>query len=196
MRHIDVSKKRPSHWPWVIGVIVLGLALWGATVLLAPPADDDGPELPVTAADTLPPSSIPIAQGGAMATPEPPSLSELMPLDEEDVGETVQVEGEVVATGNDAFWIMADSRVIRVDSRQRARKGDTLTVRGVLQPVEDDENTDRVVTQVLSREPGSAGWTIINTLKLVEGDPDEEESDEASDEEGDGEGDTAPRDST
>lgn len=195
MRHIDVSKKRPSHWPWVIGVIVLGLALWGATVLLAPPADDDGPELPVTAADTLPPSSIPHAQGGARAMPEPPSLSELMPLDEDDVGETVQVEGEVVATGNDAFWIMADSRVIRVDSRQRARKGDTLTVRGVLQPA-DDETTDRVVTQVLAREPGSAGWTIINMLKLVEGDPDEAESDEEGDGEIGGASDTAPRDST
>lgn len=190
MRRIDVSKKRPSRWPWALGVIVLGFALWGATVLLAPPDGDAVPEPAATAADTLPPTPIPLVQGGARAAPGPPTLSELMPLGEEHEGETVKVEGEVVATGNDAFWILTDARVIRVDSRQRIRKGDTLTVTGVLRPA-DDETTDRMTAQVLSREPGSEGWTIVGMLKLVE-DGSEDASEEASEEESD----TVGRDST
>lgn len=176
MRRIDVMKKRPSRWPWALGVVILGLALWGATVLLRPPAEDEGPELPPTAADTLPPAEIPLTRGGARPAPEPPSLSELMPLDEEHVGETVKVEGDVVATGNDAFWILAGSHVVRVDSRRRARKGESLSVEGALRAA-DADTTDRMAEQVLSREPGSESWTIISAFKVVEEGADESDED-------------------
>lgn len=167
MRHIDVMKKRPSRWPWALGVVLLGLALWGATVLLRPPAEDDAADLPVTAADTLPPAEIPLTRDGARAAPEPPTLSELMPLEEEQVGQNVKVEGDVVATGNDAVWILAGTHVIRVDSRERARKGESLSLEGVLQPA-DTEMADRMTQQVLSREPGYEAWTVIREFKIVE----------------------------
>lgn len=187
MRRIDVMKKRPSRRPWVLGVVILGLALWGASILLRPPKEDAGPELPVTAADTLPPAAIPLTRGGARAAPEPPSLSKLMPLDEEHLGETVNVEGQVVATGNDAFWILAGSRIIRVDSRRRTRKGDSLSFRGVLR-VADGETTDRMAAQVLSREPGSEGWTIVSEIKVVEeGSEDDPEDAEGESESADAE---------
>lgn len=167
MRHIDVMKKRPSRWPWALGVVLLGLALWGATVLLRPPAEDDAPDLPVTAADTLPPAEIPLTRDGARPEPEPPTLSKLMPLEEEQVGQTVKVEGDVVATGNDAVWILAGTHVIRVDSRERARKGESLSLEGVLQPA-DTDMADRMTQQVISREPGYEAWTVIREFKVVE----------------------------
>lgn len=167
MRKIDVEKKRASQWPWLLGVVLVALVVWGATVLLRPPAGPEAPDLPVTTADTLPPSAIPSSSGGASASPEAQSLTDLMPLGEEDVGETVEVEGEVVATGNNAFWIVSGSSVLRVDSSRRTRKGDSLSVRGMLQSAEE-AMTDQMATDVLSRDPASEGWTIIRSLKLVD----------------------------
>lgn len=199
MRRIDVMKKRPSRWPWALGVIVLALALWGATVLLRPPAEDEGPELPVTTADTLPPTQIPLTRGGARAAPEPPSLSELMPLNEEQVGETVKVEGDVVATGTDAIWILVGSHVVRVESR-RARKGEAVSVEGVIRAATTD-TADRLAEQVLAREPGSEAWTMISDFKIVEGaedgadeDAEVDAEDEADAESGEEDGETTGAD--
>lgn len=170
MRKIDVEKKRATKWPWLLGVVLLALVVWGATVLLRPPAEEEGPDLPVTTADTLPPSAIPSSSGGASAAPRAQSLARLMPLGEEDIGQTVQVEGEVVATGNNAFWMVSGSSVLRVDSYRRARKGDSLSVRGVLQSAEE-ALTDQMATDVLSRDPAAERWTVIRSLKLVDDQP-------------------------
>lgn len=167
MRKIDVEKKRASQWPWLLGVGLLALVVWGATTLLRAPLEEEGPDLPGTTADTLPPAAIPSSTGGASAARQAQSLAALMPLGDEDIGQTVQVEGEVVATGNDAFWIVSGSSVLRVDSFQRARKGDSLSVRGVLQPAEE-AMTDQMATDVLSRDPAAQSWTVIRSVKLVD----------------------------
>lgn len=167
MRRIDVEKKRVTKWPWLLGVVLLVLVVWGATALLRPPAEEEGPDLPVTTADTLPPAAIPSSSGGASAAPRAKSLARLMPLGEEDVGETVRVDGEVVATGNNTFWMLSGSNVLRVDSYRRARRGDSLSVRGVLQLAEE-ALTDQMATDVLSRDPAAERWTVIRSLKLVD----------------------------
>jgi len=176
MRRIDVEKKRVTHWPWLLGLALLVLAGWGATVLLRPPDEDEGPELPVTTADTLPPARIPgLGSPGGAAAAEP-SVPDLLPLGEEHLGETVRAEGEVLATGNDAFWILAGSAILRVDSRRRTRKGDTVRVRGVLRE-SDPEMTDQIASDVLFRGSDSERWTVVRSLKLV----DEETADTAAD---------------
>lgn len=170
MRRIDVEKKRTSRWPWLLGAVLLALVVWGATVLLRSPAEPDAPDLPPTAADTLPPSAIPSATGGATAEREAQRLADLMPLGEENLGTTVEVEGEVVATGNAAFWLLSESRVLRIDSSQRARRGDTLAVRGVVETAEE-ALTDQMATDVLSRHPESEAWTIVRSFKVIAEEP-------------------------
>lgn len=189
MRHIDVMKKRPSRGPWALGVVLLALAMWGATVLLRPPVENEAPDRPTMAADTLPPAQIPLTRDGARAEPEPPTLAELLPLGEEHMGTTLQVGGDVVATGDDAVWILAGSSVIRVDSRERARRGESLSVEGVVQPA-DTDMADRMTARVISREPGSEGWTVIREFKVVEKGYDES-ADGESDDEADGAGGTS-----
>lgn len=171
MRRIDVEKKQRSRWPWLLGLGVLVLVLWGVTVLLRPPAEPEPPAVGPTAADTLPPAVIPSDPDRAHRGSPPADTSKGALLTEENLGETVRVEGEVVATGNDAFWILVDdSKVLRVDSPRHARKGDTLAVRGTLREA-DAAATDRLASQVMSRHPQFETWTVVRVLKLVEEQP-------------------------
>ncbi len=167
MRRIDVEKKRAFRWPWLLGVVLLALLAWGATALLRSPEEPEGLELPPTAADTLPPARIPSLGPGAATAPATPSVADLLPLSEEHLGETVLADGEVLATGNDAFWILAESTLLRVDSARRIRKGDTVNVRGVLRE-SDPAMTDEIASDVLSRSPGSDSWTVVRSFKLVD----------------------------
>ena len=164
MRRIDVEKKRASRWPWLLGAIVLGLALWGVTILLRPPAEEPVQVPGITPADTLPPTPIPGLSGEESSMT--PDLLALLPLDDRDEGRQTRTRGRVVATGATAFWILADSVVVRVDARSPVHKGDTVTVEGTLRSA-DPAMTDRMTSEVLPREPGFDGWTIIRTMKLV-----------------------------
>lgn len=169
MRNIDFRKKQPSRWPWLMGLITLGLAGWGVTILLTPDPEPDPPTVNTPAVDTLPPAAIPqppsrVDGSGA------PDLREVAPLDEADLGETVVARGEVVATGNDAFWLLAGSAVIRVDSDRTARRGDTLRVQGTIRTA-DPTTTDVMASEVLSRRADSEQWTVVRAFKMVEETP-------------------------
>lgn len=167
MRRLDVEKKRTTGWPWVLGVGVLALLLWGATILLRADPEPEPPDIGVTAEDTLPPALIPSPSGGG-AAPQGGTRSGAEPaLGEDQIGETVRTQGEVVATGNEAFWILAGSRVLRVDSPRRARSGDTVSVEGTLREA-DTEMTDRMASEVLSRHPDFDSWTVLRSLRVVE----------------------------
>ena len=56
---IDVTRKRPTRWPWAVGAALAFLAIWGITSLLTGPPDPE-PEITVpTVEDTHPPAAIP-----------------------------------------------------------------------------------------------------------------------------------------
>lgn len=167
MRRIDVEKKRTTGWPWLVGLGVLALVLWGATTLLRAEPEPDDADSGITAEDTLPPARIPsLPTGGSAPASTSPSAPE-PELGEDQVGEVVRTEGEVLATGNEAFWILVGSRVLRVDSSRRARKGDTVSVEGTLREA-DAAKTDRIASEVISRHPGFDSWTILRSLRIVE----------------------------
>ena len=165
MRRIDVEKKQASRWPWLLGLVVLALALWGVTILLRPPPEEPVEVPGITPADTLPPTPIPGLSNGEGPSMTPDLLA-LLPLDDRDEGRQVRTRGRVVATGASAFWILADSVVVRVDARSPVHKGDTLTVEGTLRSA-DPAMTDRMTSEVLPREPGFDDWTVIRSMKLV-----------------------------
>lgn len=166
MQHIDIRKKRPSRWPWLAGAVVLALVAWGVTALLRTEPEEE-PALAVpTVEDTLPPAAIPAPPYESYDGDTSSALDALAPLDERDAGEAVRIQGQVVATGNDAFWLASGGIVLRVDSDRNARKGDSLVVAGTLTTA-DPEKTDRI-RDFLDRHPRSGSWTIHRDLKLVE----------------------------
>jgi hypothetical protein len=165
MRHLNIHKKRRTAWPWAAGVVILGMIVWSVTALLAAPERET---VVVTdpAVDSLPPALIPAPPNPVRSTAIQ-SLAALSPLDEEDAGHEVRAEGEVVATGTTGFWILVGSEVIRVDSHQMVRRGDTVAVQGRLDPLENVERTDRVAAEVLTRDPRSDQWTVVRSLRLI-----------------------------
>ena len=167
MRNIDIEKKRPSAWPWVAGVAVLALIFWGVTVLLTPD-EQSGPEVQTTTVeDTHPPAAIPDPPREAVPNTPGQDIGTLTPLGDEDVGQVVRLEGEVVATGNGSFWVLAGSEVVRIDSDRQARSGDSVAVAGPIRPA-DPAKTDRIQNGILSRRSGADSWTIVRDLKVIE----------------------------
>lgn len=168
MARTDVLRKQKTRWPWVIGVALFLLVLWAISGLLEQD-EPEGPEVTVaTVADTHPPSAIPAAPYADPPAGTSSGLESLAPLDAEDAGQVVQLEGEVVATGNQGFWIAVGNRVLRVDSERRVRKGATVSLSGTLRPA-DSEATDEIADAVLSRDADAAEWQVVRELKLVEG---------------------------
>ena len=170
MARLEVEKKRKTIWPLVIGAAILVLALWGVTTLLTEDAADE-PEVTVpTVEDTHPPAAVPAPPNTdpeMTGTESTRAVEEIAPVGEEDVGQTVRVAGEVVATGNHAFWLLAGEEVLRVDSSRRVRKGDSLSIEGTLRPA-DPSVTDVIASDVLSRNPASPDWNVVRVVKLVE----------------------------
>jgi len=165
--HIDIERKRPARWPWIVGLLALGVIAYGSTTLLAAADDEETHVVAPTPADTLPPAAIP-APPNPVILDRVHSAEELAPLGEEDVGETIRVEGEVLATGTTGFWVLAGIEVLRVDSDRSVRKGELVTVEGTLVPAAADERTDEIASEVLSRTPRAEEWGVVRTVKLVD----------------------------
>lgn len=166
MQRVHVRKKRPTIWPWVMGLAVLAVVIWSVTSLLAAPQDDEEDVVVPAPADTVVPSPIPApphpVPGTGAAT-----LASLAPIGEEHVGESVRAEGEVVATGTTGFWMVVGSEMIRVDSGLTVRRGQSVTVDGTIQTAED-ERTDQIFEEVVSRNPQAENWRVVRTVKLVD----------------------------
>lgn len=170
MARSDFERKQKTVWPWFIGLAVLGLTLLGISALLTWSEETEPAVTVPTVEDTHPPTSIPAApDADPVTTGSDPArpVEEIAPLGEEDIGQTVRLDGHVVATGNEAFWLLAGDRVLRVDSPRRVRKDDALSIRGTLHP-SDARTTDLIASDVLSRHPDSGAWHVVRGLKVVE----------------------------
>lgn len=167
MKRIDVEKKRPARWSWLLGAGILALVLWGVTVLSRAPEEEVVEPAGLTTPDTLPPALIPSRPGPIGPRGQHAAGLAVSDISEADIGEMARVEGEVVATGHNTFWILAGSHVLRVDSEQRVRRGDNVSVEGTIRPA-DGEATARMASEVMSRLDDFDDWTIVRTLKLVD----------------------------
>jgi hypothetical protein len=168
MRQTDLERKRTSAWPWLAGLAIFGLILWGVTSLLAAPRGEEDAVAATPAEDALGPAPIPIPPAPIRDMGVGRSIEELSPLGEEDIGEVVRAEGEVVATGVTGFWMVTGAEVIRVDSHRTVRKGEAVTVQGTLRAPDGEERTDEIASEVLSRAAAAESREVVRTVKLVE----------------------------
>lgn len=166
MQRVDIERKRPTLLPWLVGLAVLALIVWGVTTLLAAPQTEEQQIAAPTAEDTLPPAAIP-APPQPVTAMAPRMMANLAALGEEHVGQVIRADGEVVATGTNGFWILAASTVLRVESERPVRKGESVTVDGTVEPAEA-ERTDRIMSEVLSRHPDVESWDVVRSVMLVE----------------------------
>lgn len=91
MADIDVERKGPSIWPWIIGLILLGLIIWALAELLgddneeivtpAPVGMVEEPVAPVVP-PVVTPGAVPVAQG-------PLTVADLMGNPAAYIGQTV-----------------------------------------------------------------------------------------------------------
>jgi hypothetical protein len=165
MAYLDMKRKQITTWPWVAGLMILGLIVWAVTSLLAAPVDEERSATAAVVEEELPPATLPMQVNPIGIVPLR-DVRELSPLGTEDVGETVRAEGEILATGTEGFWILAGLEVIRVESEEIVRKGQIVQVHGTLQE-DDPERTERVAAEVLSRSPQAGDWRIVRGIKLV-----------------------------
>ncbi len=122
-------RRRPSLWPWLIGLVVAALLIWAIAELVNTDRDNktmaaaDSANAP--AANQAAPTAMAPSQPGAVPTPAPGSvapaaeqpgvntLGALLPLGVQDAGQTVGAGGTVlskpVAGG---FWLRSDGNVV------------------------------------------------------------------------------------
>lgn len=165
MQRVDISRKRPTPWPFVAGLIVLAVVGWGVTVLLPPEPEPPPPEVPPSALDSMPPATIPAPPNDPNATA---GITALAPLDARDLGRRVHASGSVVATRSGGYWLLVDGWVIQVESSRGVQPGDSLDVEGRLRE-SDAEPGRRIADEVVADNPDAASWRIVDRVKLVEG---------------------------
>lgn len=168
MRHVDMKRRQTTPWPWLAGLVMLGLVVWAVTSLLAAAPEEPAP-VADAAEEELSPASLPMQVNPIGVSPVR-DVSELAPLDEDDIGQRLRAQGEVLATGNGGFWMLALSQVIRVDSEQVVRKGQMVEVHGTLH-AQDPRRTEQIAAEVLSRGAQTDGWHVVSSVKLVAEEP-------------------------
>ncbi|HET9983028.1 MAG TPA: hypothetical protein VFQ38_05565 [Longimicrobiales bacterium] len=139
MADIHLDRRRGAGiWPWIIGLVVLGLLIW-AIAELVDTGKDRAAAAVTNGADVAAPAptspAAPAVEPPAAAPPATAQLEALMPLGAEDEGQTVLAAGEAVGEPtNQGFWLRTPSRtVIWVATDQPPKSGRQVTgVTGVL----------------------------------------------------------------
>ncbi len=165
MVDINLEKRQgPSVIPWLVGLVVLALLIWGIAALVN--------TRKTTRAAEAPPGTQPETPAAPAAMPAPGApegtaveLSSLLPLGPEDVGQRVSARGVVVGkpTGT-GFWLRSGNDVLWVESGAKAQPGQQLTgLTGTLEQATPAESSQRVQEAALQPE---SGWTLQKTLYL------------------------------
>lgn len=163
MADINVERKGPSIWPWIIGLLVLALLIWAIAEMVD---TDDVRDVAEVEEVQEPPAAVPAP------TPTRPraavELEDLMPFGAEDYGQLVMVDGSVVGTPiADGVWILAnDNQAVFVQTPVRTEAGQVLQG--------DDLTAGRRVADVVgvvreARPEQAEKWINQGKLRDVEG---------------------------
>ncbi len=153
MTEIKLQKRKVPFWPWIVGLVVAAVIVYGISNLVTSKA-----------INVMPVDSTAIAAGGAPGggdTPPPPlpssSLEALLPLGVEDLTQRVAVNGEVVGSPSaDGFWVLSDENVV-------------IFVRGA-PPAKLGAREENLMGRLTAAKPGEADkWQENAKLKEARG---------------------------
>ncbi|HWV58323.1 MAG TPA: hypothetical protein VNZ57_12790 [Longimicrobiales bacterium] len=149
MADINVERKSPSIWPWIVGLLVLALLIWAIAEMV-----DRGDAQLETAQETeteVVPSAVP-APG---AVTEVRTLEELAPLGSDDVGQMVRFSAQVIGQpGTDGFWVRTRSgEMIYVVSSRTIQPDQQIEIQGIIERSAPDEATGRIDRAQLRQHP-------------------------------------------
>lgn len=163
MADINVERKGPSVWPWIIGLLVLALLIWAIAEMV------DTDETQVAEVEEVEPAGAPAAVPAPTVEPgaaQAVELGTLMPLGTEDAGRTVTTRGTVVGQPiEEGYWILTDQdAVLFVVTEEKRNSGESVHVTGRLAPVTGDRV--RTWRERANLRP-AAGWTIHEDLFIA-----------------------------
>jgi hypothetical protein len=133
MADINVERKGPSIWPWIIGLLVLALLIWAVAEIV----DRDDQQVATTETYEEPGAiPAPVTDQTYGQPSEEAGLTPVLPLRDEHVGTRVGIAGTVVGqpVAGQGFYLRdADNNVIFVRSPETVQAGEAVTVTGTLQ---------------------------------------------------------------
>ena len=129
MAEINVERKDASIWPWVLGLLLLGLLAWGVYELL----DDDAPEVATAPAVVDAPVApvAPVVDPAAPAVPPAPAvgtpgLAEILANPAAYAGQTWSTPQPVRAAevvGDRSFWVESNGQRLFVIKNESPQPG-------------------------------------------------------------------------
>lgn len=124
--NIERTKRNPV-WPWLLGLLVLAVLVWGISQLIRtrPQATAAVVDSAAAAPDSAARADSAAAPSAAEAGVGPAPLSAILPLGPEDVGQRVAASGQIVATITEhGFWLKAaDGNLVWVATDQKMKGG-------------------------------------------------------------------------
>ncbi|HEX7119568.1 MAG TPA: hypothetical protein VF212_12310 [Longimicrobiales bacterium] len=179
MADINVERKGPSIWPWIIGLLVLALLIWAIAEMVDTDEERMAGVQPVE--EVREPAAVPAP------TPMPPAgeaaeLRTLLPLGSDDIGRSVMLDGQVVGQPtNEGFWVAAELNgelhAIFVQTPARTRDGQMLRMAdiqtgqdvqlmGTLQQAPSGQASTWIQQSQLQQEPDFQRWNVHRDLML------------------------------
>lgn len=178
MADINVERKGPSIWPWIIGLLVLALLIWA----IAEMVDTGEEEVAGREVAEQPVAAVPAPTPAPAEAPSAPvELETLLPLGTEDIGRIVRIRGDVVGQPTpEGFWLKTDANgdhVFFVRTPVQTRDGRTLNATDVrtdqdidLEATIIEAQPQQVMTwmeQARLQEHGDyARWTVHQDMML------------------------------
>lgn len=181
MADINVERKGPSIWPWIIGLLVLALLIWAIAEMV------DTDEEQIAGTETVEQVQEPAAAVPAPTpiTPEgaPAELSMLLPLGADDIGRTVLIDGEIVGQPtNEGFWIATqvngEAHALFIQMPATTRDGQTLQmseiqtgrdvhIMGTIQQAPSGQASNWLQQSQLQQEPDYQRWNVHQDLVVT-----------------------------
>jgi len=165
MADINVERKGPSIWPWIVGLLVLALLIWAIAEMV-----DRGDEQLETAAEQTETDVVPPAVPSPGAAAEVRTLEELAPLGPEDRGQTVQITGRVMGQpASDGFWLATrDQDVIYIVSERTVQPDQDLQLQGIIEQNPMEQATSRMEQAQLRQHPEFDATRVRTEVHVIE----------------------------
>lgn len=165
MADINVERKGPSIWPWIVGLLVLALLIWA----IAEMVDRGGDEREVAVEEVEPQVSPPAVSAPAPQV-EVSRFQDILPLGPEDRGQVVMLTGQVMGQPTaEGFWVRtADNDAIFVLSRRQVQAGQQVQVRGELAEAQPQQASERLEQTRIREEADFGSANVHMNMHVVE----------------------------